>query len=706
MNRLFEVSQGVNLFDGSGRDCFFEQINMAGLKTAGVWFDNSTPVELSELEPYYTAKGFEATDPLVTRLQNGFASGGEWTFFYDGIGDRFVPINLDDIRPFRTEAGYTHYYADDWNSTLGSVVDESGPGSYKSVYNTLWRDEGLLVSANLSSIPADGSTIGKASCAIVACVSWTDSIDRDTILGVYPGASERFLEYSANPDLIVDKIMTAYGINKFVEIGTYSIAEYKEAYINGSRSPSSYSAFAVDRFFSINSGNFIVTPLDLHGRFKLFLVGVLHPGGARYSTLSAGCVTSIAKGDNAPNVAIGQDGGSDTTPATVLTTAEQSGLLGLGNVSGFGSGTIYGQSSTNHAWRLSSSTFSLGAQRDTQATYISNFVPATFGTNTDNRWWVRFTSTDLGWGRTMANGFEDVNLFGASYILALSDPYPTIEVSPSRVCGRVQSETLIGLIDDVKNKPGISATDVANLDSRKEELAANPTTFSCTFEAAGILPPTAAEVEATKLWRTIVKEKNSLLTDDLGDGVTLKKGKDKLNKLRLQNKRVYAVCSSAETDEKTDFLVTNDAALQAIVVSESVVISDVGSVESIFSVAYDGGNTYTPDEATLQYIIAATSPSYVDTDLATIEANFGWASGWQVDALDYVGAGYFTGTIGWNTNKVAWDKIATESFVTSDGFPKISFDDDDTRARAFLAFKGLRDDGASFFFGSFFAQNV
>ena len=311
----------------------------------------------------------------------------------------------------------------------------------------------------------------------------------------------------------------------------------------------------------------------------------------------------------------------------------------------------------------------------------------------------------IGGGRTLANGFEDVELVGGNYSLNLGNSYPTIEISPIRIHGRVQSEVVIGLIDDVKNKEGISPTDVAKLEQEKTNLASQPNTFSCTFEAAGVPSVTAAEVENTKLWRTILKEKPSLLTDDLGDGVTLKKGKDKLNKARQNNRLFYSACSSASTDEKTDLLITNDAVLQDIVLATNVQIADIGSVTPSYQVTYDG-STYLPDEATLQYIIAATSPTFSGITLADIESHFGWASGWLSDALDYVGAGAYEGDISYSAQSVRWDKIATESFVTSKGFPKIAFSDVDTRARALLAFKGLRDDGGDFFFGSFFPTNA
>jgi len=207
MGRIFDVGAGEVIFDNTGRKKIVEQVSMAGLKTSGLFFDNSTPVTFEEIEPYLNAKGFSSSDPIVGRMMQGMNAAGQWTLYRNFVTDTLHMVDLNRLKVYSFANGsgnLTGYYPEGQEYYNRTTPNASNP--FRDAYEISGIDDFHMAALRLPTLVSSfsyESTVVPTTRNIIACVDWDRQVKPETVRAADPTVSAKFLEYSADPSQFI-----------------------------------------------------------------------------------------------------------------------------------------------------------------------------------------------------------------------------------------------------------------------------------------------------------------------------------------------------------------------------------------------------------------------------------------------------------------------------------------------------------------------
>jgi hypothetical protein len=691
-------------------------VSLNGFKAVGPMWSGG-PLTDPDISDYVTHANSNS-EALVSRLQSGLNNGRSVVFAELGSnGVKLLDTSVFNYRQVPAETAANNPVIDssvqfDAYHTQSERWDRVG---MPHLHPDTMSEPDTILDSVLSRMPP------------VMVMDWTTPYDKDTARSLAPNLHNDFYHWSEDPDRAIRELLSWYSFGgDYIPLGPFSL---RDVGVMWQDDPGNLYYSAIPGWTSM------ATPYDARGYFYILLLpptpvdfGSVRPQfsySIRSNMISGVEIARTAKGFNRRVLLARRDEadkyrGSKVIP-NALELAETLDATELLSTDGYMKTTPMYEVllNENHA---DGSSDALWESPNKIAGYYNNLLSFQRSHNEVDPDWLpidavvdhsyqcnesiglKFTSED--WYYTFANGFFDVSLVNADFSLSASGDdttgnYSVMTATPSRVNARVTSDTLVDLLEDVKNEPGRTSTEVANLRKHQTSLREHPCIYSCTFYGGLVLPPSSGDIEGTKLWQYVQKEDPEKITEDLGEGMTLQKAKDKLHKARADGKSYYAVTHCVETGEAVDDMFSDSGHLDAI--ADAAVITIAKQTEPLTGVVIDyDGIAWIPTDLELQYVMAMHSPVYSDTTESEQVARLGLNGNWKAETADILTAGEWSERTSWSAPGVHWSYLGQESFLTQDGFPRIDFSDDDSRYRALLAYKGLRDDGSSFFTGSFF----
>lgn len=325
--------------------------------------------------------------------------------------------------------------------------------------------------------------------------------------------------------------------------------------------------------------------------------------------------------------------------------------------------------------------------------------------------YLRSSST---WKVAMGTGLTDI-LARRCTTTALESGTSGVQrlpIQPAAINTRLSVEALVQYMLDQRD--GLPAAKQQALDDGVADL--NPYRdglVSATVLSFGLNYPTKASCESTRLYRELQDQNPDKLDEDLrpedrkdkGEPITFLSAISKLDKLNGKGKKVY--CVTHLVDEALDIAAMASRSVLNIIDSGlyPTIYLDVDDVTGQISGRYMSGSvpsTLQPFETML--LVAHGAP--VSGDLAAFEIQEQLAEGWQEDLASQDISQLVKGGHLDANSVISWQSIEQNSFLDSNGYPYVSYVDEDSRTRALLAYKGFSEDLGDIVLPAFFAAGL
>lgn len=311
------------------------------------------------------------------------------------------------------------------------------------------------------------------------------------------------------------------------------------------------------------------------------------------------------------------------------------------------------------------------------------------------------------------NGFGEILLSAPSVnVVATDADYGNVfAVSPVKVNGTLKMQSIRAYMLAKSKTPGIDPVDAKTLQKGlvESEKYADALLY-CTVYHNGWEYPTESEVENLSIVRAAADADKDLMTEDLGEGVTIRKGAQRFAKLRSNGQRAFAAVTMV------DDVVSATEVVSPLIADRF--LPWLWRVEPVFTddaiVAYrgyyDGGGaeSITSDDALALLANNATLTLPSGLTREQVLADLGVEQG---QLPTYASMTFPARPASRNTAYDGMSFVQPMGLAPADfrdvlGFPVLNIVDNDSRYRAMLVFKGLGEDLQGMFLTLFFLNQL